>query len=75
VGTQIAFSEALDEGHVYAFSLGKEIALSGKTGLNVYLRYNFQQSCYEHENKHPDVIYLDKLNRKSFIIGVDFIIF
>lgn len=75
VGTQIAFSDALDEGYVYALSVGREVALSNKTGLNIFLGYNFQQSRYEHENKHPDVTYLDKFNRKSFIIGVDFIIF
>ncbi|RCW28890.1 hypothetical protein [Marinilabilia salmonicolor] len=75
VGTQIAFSENLDKGYGFALSLGREIAFSDKTGLNVYLGYNFQQSRYEHENKHPDVIYLDKLNRKSFIIGVDFVVF
>ena len=75
VGTQIAFSEALDKGFVYALMIGKEISFSDKTGLNVYLGYNFQQSKYEHENKHPDLIYLDKFNRKSFILGVDFVIF
>ena len=75
VGTQIAFSETLDKGFVYALMLGKEFSFSDKTGLNVYLGYNFQRSKYEHENKHPDLIYLDKLNRKSLIIGVDFVIF
>jgi hypothetical protein len=82
LGTQIVFAKnstnnrgSTDAGYVYALMIGREIAFSDKTGLNVYLGYNFQQSRYEHENKHPDVIYLDKLNRKSFIIGVDFVVF
>ncbi|MDI3521104.1 MAG: hypothetical protein PWR04_1092 [Anaerophaga sp.] len=75
VGTQIAFSENLDKGFVYALMIGKEISFSDKTGLNVYLGYNFQRSKYEHENEHPNLIYRDKLNRKSFILGVDFVIF
>ncbi|WP_291862626.1 hypothetical protein [Marinilabilia sp.] len=76
IGTQLTFSsDALDKGYVHALSIGKEVALSDKTGLNIYLGYNFQQSRYEHENKHPDIIYLDKINRKSLILGIDFVIF
>ncbi|WP_010665427.1 hypothetical protein [Marinilabilia salmonicolor] len=76
IGTQLTFSsDALDKGFVYAFALGKEVALSDKTGLNIYVGYNFQQSRFEHENKHPDIIYMDKLNRKSLMLGIDLVIF
>ncbi len=74
-GTQIVFAKnstnnrgSTDAGYVYALMLGREIAFSNKTGLNVYLGYNFQRS-------YNEGFYFEKLNRKSFIIGVDFVIF
>ncbi|PWD97535.1 hypothetical protein [Marinilabilia rubra] len=75
VGTQIVFAKgstnntgSTDAGHVYALMLGKEISFSDKTGLNIYLGYNFQRS-------NNEGFYHEKINRKSFILGVDFVIF
>lgn len=75
VGTQIVFAKnstnnrgSTDAGYVYALMIGREITFSDKTGLNVYLGYNFQQS-------NNEGFYYEKINRKSLIIGVDFVFF
>lgn len=82
VGTQIVFAKGPDDytgsteaGHVYALTLGKEVTFSDKTGLKIYIGYNFQQSRYDRNNENNNYIYLEEFNRKSLIIGVDFVIF
>ncbi|WP_010665419.1 hypothetical protein [Marinilabilia salmonicolor] len=75
LGTQIVFAKnstnnrgSTDAGYVYALMIGREITFSDKTGLNVYLGYNFQQS-------NNEGFYYEKIKRKSLIIGIDFVVF